>query len=216
MPPERPPVLHLFGGYPVEDFVSSFSEQLKATRAARPTREVKVVLDGEIAAERERLLEQVESAKKSTDGRLSKKSPNVELQERLSALNEAAQDALVTLRFTRLAGRDWAELTSRFPARLTVPIDLNYGYNYDMVCEFAARESGVRIVDGEEVPLVVEEKSKDNPNPTDEWADLFDALSGNEVGLIRDAIWKLNEHDPAVRLNTLVKGFGAAKRSVNN
>jgi len=101
-----------------------------------------------------------------------------------------------------MSGRAWAELTSKHPVRVDVPIDRRYGYNYDAACEAAAVVTGVRV-DGDTLEPLSEE----------EWHDLFDVLSGNEVGLIRDAVWSLNEFDPQQRLDALVKSSGAASRS---
>lgn len=181
--------------------MSTFAEQVAATRAARPSKEVQVILDGEFSLERERLLAELESVD-SSDVRLAAVSPAEEIQARLDALTESAKDSIVTLRFKRLSGRVWADLTSRNPVRLDVPIDKHYGYNYDAVCEAAAALNGVRIEGDDEVPLT-----------TEEWSELFDVLSGAEIGLIRDAVWELNEWEPSQRLNALVKGFGAATRS---
>ena len=182
------------------DRVTTFGEKLAAAREARPTKDVQVVLDGEIAVERERLLAAFDSA--SDDQRLAAKSEKDEIQDALDALTDAASDALVTLRFTRMPGRAWAELTSKNPVRLDVPIDRRYGYNYDAACEAAAIVSGV----------VVDDEGTKELSPQ-EWAELFDVLSGNEVGLIRDAVWSLNEFDPQQRLDALVKSSGAASRS---
>jgi len=180
--------------------LSSFSEKLAAARAARPTKDVQVVLDGELSIERDRLLAQLENA--GDDQRLGAKSEADEIRERLDALAEAAADSLVTLRFTRMPGREWAELNSHHPVRPDVPLDRHFGYNYDALCEDAAKRSGVRV-EGDEVVSLTDE----------EWAELFDVLSGSEIGLIRDAVWSLNEYEPQQRLNTLVKGLGAATRS---
>lgn len=180
--------------------MSTFGEKLAAAREARPSKDVQVILDGEFALERERLMAELKNA--DTGKRLASKSPAEEIQERLDALAEAAKDSIVTLRFKRLSGRVWADLTSRNPVRVDVPIDKHYGYNYDAVCEAAASLNGVRVDGDEEVALT-----------TEEWSELFDVLSGAEIGLVRDAVWELNEWEPSQRLQSLVKGFGAATRS---
>lgn len=180
--------------------MSTFAEKLAAARAARPSKDVQVILDGEISQERERLLAELKTA--DTEQRLASMSPAEDIEERLQALTEAAQDALITLRFTRLPGREWAALTSKHPVRPDVPIDRHYGYNYDAVSEAAAAESGVRAEGDEEIPLTSEE-----------WAELFDVLSGADIEDIRDAVWALNEWEPNQRLQALVKASGAATRS---
>lgn len=188
----------------------NFKEQLAAARAARPYKDVQVVLDGVISAERERLEKALESAD-TGDGRLGATSKADEIQAELDELTARSADAVHTIRITRLHGRDWATLTSRCPVRPDVPIDRHYGYNYDAACEAAVRyrdPSGAayahRLEDGSPVEIA-----------DDEWSDLFEVLSGSDIGKIRDAVWELNEYDPEQRLNALVKGSGAASRSVN-
>ncbi|WP_298742285.1 hypothetical protein [uncultured Microbacterium sp.] len=192
------------------DEMSSFGEKLAAAREARPSKDVQVVLDGEIASQRDALIEQIESIQE--DDRLGVESEADNLRTQLDELAEAARESMITLRFTRLPGRDWAALTSKHPVRPDVPIDRHYGYNYDAVCEAAAAVSGVRVEDGAEIALVVRDATADSP-AVNEWADLFDVLSGTEVADIRDAVWALNEWEPQQRLNLLVKDSGAAMRS---
>jgi len=184
----------------------SFKDRLAAARAARPYRDVTVVLDGEVTDELEVLRVKLETA--GTDSRLGAKSDAEIIQDSIDALTASASDT-VTVRLTRLPGRDWSVLTSKCPPRVGVPIDANYGYDYDAVCEAAARyrnPSGVafghRLEDGEPVEIT-----------DDEWADLFDVLPGSEIAKIRDAVWVLNEYEPTQRLNELVKASGAAARS---
>lgn len=189
--------------------MKSFDDLLESAAQNRPTRDVTVCLDGEIVRERDELLEALEAAKKkdASDARLA--GPNDQhtapIQERLEALTEAAKASLVVLRFTRLDGSKWAELTSLHPVRVGVQIDMHYGYNYDAVCGAAAAESGVRVEGDDEVPMTPEQ-----------WVKLLEVLSGNEVQAIRDVVWGLNEYEPAQRLGELVKGFGAAQRSEKN
>jgi hypothetical protein len=187
----------------------NFKEQLAAARAARPFKDVVVVLDGAVSAERERLEKELETA--AADTRLASLSPADEIQKQLDELEERSADSLLTIRLTRLPGRDWSNLTSKCPVRPDVPIDRHYGYNYDAACEAAARYRdtsnvayGARLEDGEPVDI-----------SDDEWGDLFDVLSGSDIGKIRDAVWSLNEYEPEQRLNALVKGSGAASRSVS-
>lgn len=180
---------------------STFAEKLAAAHRARPSKDVKIILDADLASERENLLAEIE-ALQGREMRLGEVDPADELRGRLEALTDAALDALVVLRFTRLPGREWAALTSKNPVRADVPIDRHYGYNYDAVCEAAAMKSGVRVDGDEELPLT-----------TQEWDELFGALSGNEVGEIRDAVWALNEWEPQQRIQALVKASGAATRS---
>ena len=98
-----------------------------------------------------------------------------------------------------LDGQAWSILTAANPMRLDVPLDRNYGYNFDAVTEAATRRSGVVLDDDGEQPLTDEQ-----------WTRLFKVLSGHDVNVIRDAVWTLNEWEPAQHVEALVKGFGAA------
>lgn len=190
--------------------MSTFEERLAAAKAApRKYKDVPVCIDEELAQEREKLLEALKEAQKQdkNDERLG--APNdafsAPIRERLDALAEAAQNALVILRFRRMDGDKWAEITSKHPARVEVPIDMHYGYNYDAACGAAAVYSGVRLEGDEEIPMT----------PV-QWADLFTVIAGSDATQVRDAIWALNEFEPGKRLDALVKGYGAAQRSETN
>lgn len=193
-----------------------FKDRLATAKARpRPHKDVPVCLDDELAAKRDELLDALTEAEQADaqDARLAaKKDEHVApIREALDALAEAAQDALVTVRFTRLPGDAWAGLTSRNPVRIDVPIDRHYGYNYDAVCLAAAmwrteddpETAYAHRVEGDEV----------FPLEPAEVADLFELVSGHEVSEMRDAIWSLNEYDPQQRITALVKGYGAAARS---
>jgi hypothetical protein len=189
--------------------MATFGEKLAAARESRPTKDVSVILDGDVAAEKARLVEKLRDA--DGEQRLGVASDADKIRARLSELEDAASDALVTLRITRLPGRDWANLTSKNPVRVDSPIDRHYGYNIDAVTEAAVRfrdKNGRvyahRIEDGDPVEM------------TDaEWDDLYEVLSGSEVTEIRDAVWSLSEWEPQQRVADLVKASGAATRSVS-
>lgn len=179
--------------------MSTFSERLAAAKAAeKPAREVVITLDSGLSEQRAELQEKIARAEAEKDDRLGLKSLADDLREQLEELNLAAADSLITLRFTRVSGADWAELTARCPVRLDAAIDRQYGYNMHAVCKLAAPLSGV-LVDGDEVSTL----------SADEWADLFNTISGFEFMRIVDAIYELNEYEPAVRVNELKKELSA-------
>lgn len=194
--------------------MTSLGKKLHRAKQSRQEnyKDVPVIIDDQIASERAKLLEELEQTDESDD-RLAGESVSDAIRERLEALSEAAQDAMITLRFRRLPGKDWAELTSRHPVRLDSVMDRQLGYNYDAVCWAAAQVSGVLVEGEEEVPLKVTAAS-DTEIAVNEWDDLLDALPGSSVQAIRDAVWAINEWEPQQRLNILVKGSGAATRSV--
>ena len=194
--------------------MTTFSQRLAAAKAApRPYRDVRVLLDTGLAERRDELLEQLDAAEErdASDQRLAAPSDehSAPIRAELDEIAQAAASAVETIRITRIPGDDWAEIVSRNPSRLDVPIDTHYGYNYDAVCNAAAVFRGAdgaafahRVEGDELVPI----------EPA-EWFDLISVVSGSEATELRDAVWSLNEYEPAQRLDLLVKSSGAATRS---
>lgn len=184
--------------------MSSISEKLaKAKAAPRDFLDVTVALSDTLADEREQLKKTLAKARRSRAGDRDERVKQVEAE--LDALLRAELDSLVHLRFYKLDGDKWADLTAQCPLRLNSPIDRQYGYNIHAVVKLAAPLSGVALEDGVEVPLIVEEASEDNLVPVDEWADLFSQLPGSGVSQIVDAVYRVNEYDPAKRVERLKK-----------
>ena len=102
------------------------------------------------------------------------------------------------LRFYRIDGERWAEITALCPARLSSAIDRRYGYNFQAAARLAAPLSG-RVLEGDE------EISYDD----DKWDELFKKLAGHNIKLIHSAIWQLNEYDPEVAVVEAKKGSAA-------
>jgi hypothetical protein len=190
----------------------TFLDRLKAQDIAR-TEDVQILLDAELAEQRDALLAKLEQD--DGDERLARKSKAAKVREQLDELERAAADALVTLRFRRLPGRLWGELAMKFPPRPEVALDRLYGYNVDGLCMAAAmyrrpaKEGGepgpayaFRIEDGAEVPLTNEE-----------WFTLFDVVSGSDFRAICDVVWLLNDYGPAEKREAAVKASGATARS---
>lgn len=198
--------------------MSTFSEKLAAAKAApRPVSDLQILLAGDIVAERDRL--QVIIDTPVTDARLAAASPQEQAKIDLEKLYERAGDALITLRFIQLPGTAWAAITSKCPPRPGVPVDEQYGYNFDTATMAAARfidedgrHYGVRIEDDVEVPFTVE-RTKDNPNGVDEWSDLIETLTGHDLRKLRNTVWGLNEYLPQIQLEAMGKAFGATGNS---
>lgn len=188
-----------------------FDELLSAAEAAPvPTRTVRVCVNPAVAVKRDALLKALDAARdadaRASQGEVRLAAPPQVTTERtdaatadLESFDAEVLKSLVTLKFTRLDGQRWALLTSANPMRIDVALDRSYGYNYDAVTEAATRISGVRVDDEGEHELTAEQ-----------WGRLQRVLSGHDVQVIRDAVWTLNEYEPAQHVEALVKGFGAA------
>jgi hypothetical protein len=174
---------------------TSFDDLIARAKAApRPFRDVDVNLDSTVSARIAELEAELESI---TDPRLGDARPAA-LHEQIDALRAESADALVTLRLTQLPGQDWSELTARSPMRVDVSIDRTYGYNYHEVCKAAAEKAGARVDRDTVEPLTAEQ-----------WAGLWQVLSGHEFERICSVIWELNEWEPQQRIDSAKKASRA-------
>jgi hypothetical protein len=131
-----------------------------------PTGTVQVVLDVELARERNTLLQQqaqeeqtlsteidrvaAPAAGRTVPPKLKKlRDEMVALQQRhreqLEALTEREREHLHKLHMTKLAGVEWSDLADKFPPRLDVQFDIDLGYNHHAVAIAAARRSTVDV-----------------------------------------------------------------------
>lgn len=124
-------------------------------------------------------------------------------------------DQLYTFRFRQMDGLEWAAECDKHPARLDSTIDSFYGYNLRTLTIAVAPRCGVRL-DGEtEIPLVVEAQHPllpANPNLVNEWRDLFAAIGGAGFQDISDALFALNQYDPAQAVEEAKKARAALTR----
>lgn len=99
---------------------------------------------------------------------------------------------IVTVRIWPVSGGVWDELTSSNPARTVedaegnrVPVkyDLDLGYNLSGVVRSYPR---LYLVDGDEVTPIVGEQ----------WAEVYDVLSGPDKKALGYAVWGKNEFEP--------------------
>lgn len=183
--------------------MTSPSEQLAAAKAAqeskRPFRDVTVLLDAGLAEKRDQLREQLAAAKAEVarDQRLSAGDPPAvkKLQKQLDALLVESEASLQTVRFLKATPTFWADATARCPVRLGAPSDEHYGYNMTLATQIVAPKCGGWLIDGEMVPLA----------DADEWADLFDTVSGGELAEMESAVFDLNVYGPAAARAALSK-----------
>lgn len=173
----------------------SLTERIAATNPQKPrTADVKVSLDADLSEQREALTAELKAAKGNTDRRQGQVDPTTEIRERIDALEQQEAGSLITLRFTRLSGLEWSEITSQHAARPGAAVDKALGFNFPKVCTLAAQKNGV-LMDGDDITGIKPE----------EWSEFWAALSGFDVNRIFDAIWELNVGIPAGRLARLGK-----------
>jgi len=186
----------------------SFDERLAAAKAApKDTRDVQVLLDSDLSEKREQLREALDAAKAraAQDQRLTATDDESDvIRAQLDELIAESAESLITLRFTRLPGDVWTDITARCPARLGAPLDEYYGYNLQLAAKLAAPINGVRVEGDELIPLKVTPATESEP-AVDQWADLFATIAGSEQARIESAIWELNVYVPDSRVGQLKK-----------
>lgn len=96
---------------------------------------------------------------------------------------------VVTLRFSEMAAKDWADVIAVNPQRLGSPIDRQFGYNYDGAAITASPKCGVRVEGDSESKMTAEQ-----------WEKLFGVIAGHDFQKITNAVWSLNEISPMRRL----------------
>ncbi len=109
----------------------------------------------------------------------------------------------VELVFERIDGKLWAQQCAKYPPRLDVPIDRNYGYNFHQVVISVTPESGRLVTDDGLVPL-----------DEDHWRGIFadGVLSGHDFQRIVDAVWSVNEWGPQEKVRALSKASARASK----
>lgn len=181
-----------------------FNEKLAAAKEkGRPSRVVTVSLDADVSGRLYDLEAEREIEKgKPQDDRLAKTSRLAEILQEIESVKADYAGTLVDLKFTRMLGSDWTDLTLvNSPRPDSLPDKVVFGYNFHAVTRAAALQSGVVIEDGQERELTEEE-----------WDDLFQLLSGGDHQQIADVVYALNEGESnravelgkALRASTLV------------
>lgn len=129
-------------------------------------------------------------------------------KQELDSVQPQTQDVLlggniVGVRFWPVSGGVWEELTSKHPPRAGVETDTAIGYNIAGVVRDYPR---TYLVVGDDVQPVVGEQ----------WAEVYDVLSGPDKKNLAAVVWGINELDPAEKLAAAGKasaGKGKKKRS---
>jgi len=145
--------------------------------------DVDVCLDGEASVERDQLYKELGEAANAP--RLTMGPPPIaEVQSRIDALEDTMRESLVTFRFRALSFDRWNAIIALRPPREGVAVDARKGYDIVGATRAAAEASGW-VVDGDSTESI----------PADEWADLWEKLSGGDFDRVWQAITRLNETD---------------------
>lgn len=122
----------------------------------------------------------------------------------------AVGDELYQVEMMRLDGMDWAAVMAECP-----PLDeksARLGYDSNRAALVACkRHSRLLDADGEAVDM--ETVVKDGEVVSDPWADLFQTISGAEIGALAAVWWALNMNDPNQRVIALKKALSAGVRT---
>jgi hypothetical protein len=150
------------------------------------TTTVTVCLDTEVAEQRDVLLTKLAEARQAQEkagARLTQKSPIPKLQAELAALEDREREHMHVLRFTKLDGLEWVNITATHPARPDSADDLSLGYNNHAASIEAAKVNGVEIVEGKADPVELDD---------DDWATILEVGSGWDVENIVTSVMNLN------------------------
>lgn len=207
---------------------ASTSERIKRARAAEEEfRDVDVTLDADVRVQVTELDDRIGSSEAEIaaledekeritpdlrlgDPRVAEIDTRIgEIRAAVGALEEERdalqQHTLVTLRFRRMDGGEWAEIAGRHPARINVTIDRISNYNYhDVAREAAPRSGAVLHPDGSLEELTAED-----------WAGLFEVITGREFEWIAESLWDLNDFGARRRVDAArkVSTDGSGSRS---
>jgi hypothetical protein len=186
-----------------ETIMSSLRKKLD--KATFRFEDVDVCLNGELAGQREALLEKMqEVAEGPVEVRMgmAPQLPHQAVREEIDALEEEMRDQLVTLRFRTLSFEKWNNLLAKHPPRDGLPLDARKGYNVVAVTKEAAEHSGWLVENGTPESIAPEE-----------WSELWANLSGGDFDRIWGVITRLNESNGWVGVDFLKKGSGKTPSS---
>ena len=171
--------------------MSNWRDKVKTARL--PEKTVPLVMRGDLAAEHERLVDEIEKARERGASSLAG-AGTAALEEQLRAVEAEMGDSVVAFQLRALpkmkrAGDDrptWRELNEQHPPRVTDgvidPRDrLAGGVNADEFPEPMVRASIV-AVDGDESDLMSDA----------DWADLMGAITDRQFDELVSSAWELN------------------------
>lgn len=148
---------------------------------------------------------------------------HAEIDGKIAALTSErealTEGTLLTFRFTQLPGQAWAELGARHPARVDVTIDRVYGYNYHEVAKAAAIYRDEQGRPYSHLVHPADDKAAEPeivPVTAEQWAGIFEVISGHEFERIASALWDLNDYSPQQRIAAAGKASRATSANRSN
>jgi hypothetical protein len=193
-----------------------------------PTATVRMVLDSELAKERNTLLKQIGAANEHVDElrrqsgdrpvtpKLKKANDEIlKLNEQLQALEEREREHVHTLHMTKLPGIEWNDISDKFPPRIDVQMDLDLGYNHHAVALVAAQVNTVDVKEPVEEGAPLDEDAtyvevngvthRAEPLDAEDWEFIQDIASGWDIANIVQVQLNLNVLQASNRLGRLKK-----------
>jgi|GEM_PF-3408531 hypothetical protein len=145
--------------------------------------DVTISLNGELSVKRDQLYKDLGEAANAPRETMAPPA-TAAVQAEIDALEDSMREDLVTLRFRALSFDRWNGIIALRPPREGVAVDARKGYDIVGVTKAAAEASGW-VVNGEATESI----------PADEWADLWENLSGGDFDRIWGVVTRLNETD---------------------
>lgn len=155
--------------------------QEKLARASKRTKDVRILLNGELLTERDRLAEAVALAETQGQGWLGASAD--EARKALADFDDAIAAEFVVIRLVELPQDQWRTIQASNPITdKRHPVDAMYGFSA-VAAAIDAVEASAVIVDGE-----------DTVQPTrQEWATIWEHINAGDMARITEAVVDLNE-----------------------
>jgi len=146
--------------------------------AKMPEAEIPLCLRGDLQAEWELLDAELNAEQPKETATLAGRAPNVELAQRIQALEAEMANAMVTIRLRAFNRDKWFALTAKHPPRTDVFTDLRQGFNGSTIWDELIADTIL------EPQLDAERVTK-----------LLDSLTAGQVDRVAQEAWNLNRQD---------------------
>ena len=157
----------------------TFAEKLE--RASKRTKDVRILLNGELLTERDRLAEQVALAETQAQGWLGGSAD--EARQALIDFEDQIETEFVLVRIEELPQEKWRLIQAMNPVGdKKHPVDQMYGFNAVAAAIDAVELSAV-IVDGDETVKPTKKQ----------WRQVWEAINAGDMARITETVVDLNE-----------------------